>query len=59
MEWNEWDELDEWEYLLGSLQETANAELAGMGVAATSSTTDNVESSTATTTGPTIVQGVK
>ena len=45
------DELDEWDFLLGCLQEDANA---GMGPE------DNVESSTATiTTGPAIVQGVK
>jgi len=61
--WNKWDELDEWKFLLGCLQESAGAELAMMGSAATTSTVGNVESSTtnttATTTGPSIVQGVK
>lgn len=57
MEWNEWDDLDEWEFLLGCLQENANAGLAEMRAA------DGLETSTtattAATTGPTIVQGVK
>ena len=55
LRWNDWDELDEWEFLLGRLQEDASTELAGMG-----SAVDGVESSTTTaSTGPTIVQGVK
>ena len=59
LDWNERDELDDdWEFLLGCLQENANA---GMGPAGASSTAgDTVDSSTAIiTTGPAIVQGVK
>ena len=57
---SDWDELSEWEFLLGCLQEDASAELAEMGLTGALSTADGVESSTTTiTTGPTIVQGVK
>ena len=63
----DWDELDEWEFLLGCLQEDASVRLAEMGTAvvATSSTSDGMEpltaaaTTTTTSTGPTIVQGVK
>lgn len=58
LKWNDWDELSEWEFLLGCLQENANAELAEMGLP--TSTANGVEpSTTIVTTGPSIVQGVK
>lgn len=51
LDWNGGNELDDWDFLLGCLQEDASA---GLGAG------DNAESSTATiTTGPAIVQGVK
>ena len=57
--WNERDDLDEWEFLLGCLHEDASAELAGSS-GGSSTAGDNVDCSVATiTTGPAIVQGVK
>ena len=54
MNGSNWNDRDEWEFLLGCLQEDAS-----VGVEP-STASDNVESSTATiTTGPAIVQGVK
>ena len=60
LQWNERDDLDEWEFLLGCIQEDVSAELAGMGVTTSSSAVDGLDSSiTTAASGPTIVQGVK
>lgn len=59
---NDWDELDEWNFLLGCIQEDTRMESAELGAAGVSSTTEGVDSSansSVTATGPTIVQGVK
>ena len=59
IDWNEWDDSDEWEFLLGCLHEDASAELADSS-GSSSTAGDNVDCSTSTiTNGPAIVQGVK